>query len=273
MASVSSGYRLSALAIVGWLAWSGIAGAQTTTNPLAQIHVADFPYCCPRPTWWDEVEMDRRIGTVEEFGAVWRDQSLTKKQKAKAMFRAIEEFHLSNGDIVAPSITYFRTVAGAYSHLRELYEYGVMSFIDFDRSLENYSGGSGDLSAGMVNNLSKIYLSDGEPERAVPLLRYILEAREDEVNDHLLEFAALHLGDALTRLRREPEAIEVLLTARRKYEGDWEGKLDDQLAKIRDQMGLAYYLHDTRPAGMLLGAFLFGLLAVYLLRRKSPRRI
>jgi LPXTG-motif cell wall-anchored protein len=250
-----AGYFLTALVTAGWLLIPAGADGQTT-NPMAQIHTVDFPYCCPRPTWWDDVEMDRRIGSVGEFSAVWQDQSLTKEQKAKAMFRAIEEFRLSNDDIVAPSITYFRSVAGSYSHLRELYEYGVATYIDFDRSLENYGGEVGDLSAGMVNTLARLYLAEGEPERAVPILRYILEVREAEVNDHLLEFAALHLGNALNQTGRGPEAIEVLLAARRDYEGDWEARLDDQLVQVRGTMGLSYYLHDTRLSLPALGGAL-----------------
>jgi hypothetical protein len=102
-------------------------------------------------------------------------------------------------------------------------------------------------------------------------LRYIIEVRADKVNDHLLEFASVHLSEALIRLGRGPEAVEVLLAARRNYDGDWEAKLDDQLAKARDAMGLAYYLHDQRQARLLLGAFLLGLLAVFMLRRGRRR--
>ena len=266
---VSGGF--CALALAGWLMFPAAVGAQTP-NPMAQVHVKSFPDCCPRPAWWEDVEIDRRIGSRHDFDAVWRDDALTDEQKAKAMFRAIEEFNRSDDDITVPAITYFYWVGRDYSHLRELYEFGVARYLDFDQSLENYSGEVGDLSAGMVNTLSRLYLADGEPERAVPLLRYILEVREDEVNDHILETAARHLGNALSRLDRDPEAIEVLLAARRDYDGDWEAQLDDQLAKIRDKMGLAYYLHDQRQLSLLLGAFVFALLVVYMLRRWRRRR-
>ncbi len=38
----------------------------------------------------------------------------------------------------------------------------------------------------------------------------------------------------------------MLLAARRDYDGDWEKRLNDQLATLRSEMGLSYYLHDTR---------------------------
>jgi tetratricopeptide (TPR) repeat protein len=259
------------LGAVGWLALPGNAGAEFA-NPMDKVHVVDFPDCCPRPAWWDEVEMGTRIGTMDEFLAVWQDQALTDQQRAKALFRAIEDFRLTDDDITAAAVNYFYWVDGSYSQIRELYEFGVARYIDYDRPRVGYGGEVGDMSAGMVNNLAKLYMADGEPERAVPLLRYILNVREAEVNDHILETAAVHLGDALSRLGRGPEAIEVLLAARRDYDGDWEKRLDDQLAKVRGTMGWSYYLHDQRQTRLLLAAFLFALLAVYVLRRQRRRR-
>jgi hypothetical protein len=98
------------------------------------MHIRSFPGCCPRPDWWDDVEIDRRISTPDEFNAVWRDQGLTDHQRAKAMFRAIEEFHKTDADIAAPAITYFYSVGRPYAQMRELYEYGISQYLDFDRS-------------------------------------------------------------------------------------------------------------------------------------------
>ena len=110
------------------------------------------------------------------------------------------------------------------------------------------------------------------PERAVPWLRYILEERGAEVNDHLLETATVHLGDALNRLGRKPEAIEVLLAARRDYDGDWEKRLDEQLAEIRGEMGLSYYLHDTRLGVLVLAAAMIVALGGMMLWRRRRGR-
>ncbi len=232
---------------------AGFAIAQAP-DPRTTTRIIDFPDCCPRPVWWDEVEVETRIDSMETFLAVWQNRELTDKQRAKALFRAIEDFARHNDDISAAAVNYYYWVDRDYDHILRLYEFGVGRYLDYDRPLQNYTGKAGDMSAGMVNNLAKLYLRVGEPERAVPWLRFILEVRSVEVNDHLLETAAAHLGDTLTRLGRRPEAIEVLLAARRDYEGDWEKRLDDQLARLRDEMGLSYHLHDTRYGVRVLGA-------------------
>lgn len=238
---------LMAVVAVVWMACPRGAGAQVP-DPRDTTQINDFPACCPRPSWWDEVEIDTRIDSMETFLALWQNQALTDEQKAKAMFRAIEDFARSDDDITAAAVNYYYWVDRDYPHIRQLYEFGVGTYLDYDRPLEDYSGEAGDMSAGMVNNLAKIYMREGMPQRAVPWLRYVLEVREAEVNDHLLETAAVHLGDALSRLGREPEAIEVLLAARQRYDGDWEERLDEQLANIQDSMGLRYHVYDTRQS-------------------------
>ena len=253
------------------MAFVGIASAQTH-DPRATAHIIDFPDCCPRPAWWDDVEIETRIDSMETFLAVWQNNDLTDQQRAKALFQAIEDFARRDDDITAAAVNYFYWVDRDYDHVARLYEFGVGRYLDYDRPLENYSGKAGDMSAGMVNNLAKLYFREGEPQRAVPWLRYILEVREAEVNDHLLETAAAHLGEALTRLGQNPEAIAVLLAARRDYAGHWEKRLDDQLAGLRDEMGRTYYLYDTRLGVRALGlATIVVLGSVILWRRRSGR--
>jgi hypothetical protein len=271
IAAVGRAGGLAAFLVVGAVGWTAPAGAQAP-DPRTTTLIIDFPDCCPRPAWWDEVEVEARIRSTDEFLAVWQDSALTDRKKAKALFQAIEDFVRRDDDITAAAVNYYYWVDRDYPHIRRLYEFGVGSYLEYDRPLVNYGGKAGDMSAGMVNNLAKLYLREGLPERAVPWLRYILEAREAEVNDHILETAAVHLGDALNRLGRGPEAVEVLLAARRNYDGDWEKRLDDQLAKVRDTMGWSYYLHDQRQTRLLFAAFLFALLAVYVLRRQRRRR-
>ncbi|HUS52825.1 MAG TPA: hypothetical protein VMY41_02330 [Thermohalobaculum sp.] len=259
-----------ALAAVIWV-FAGSAGAEAP-DPRATTHIIDFPDCCPRPAWWDDVEVEVRIDSMEVFLSVWQDKALTDQQKAKALFQAIEDFLRSNDDITAAAVNYFYWVGRDYDRIRKLYEFGVGRYLDYDRPLQNYGGKVGDMSDGMVNNLAKLYLLEGTPERAVPWLQYILDRREADVNDHILKTTAAHLGDALNRLGRGPEAIEVLLAARRDYGGDWEKLLDDELAKVRSSMGWSYYLHDQRLTRLLLAAGLVAFLAVYVLRRQRRQR-
>ncbi len=129
-----------ALALIpGYLA----AQAQDTPDvydrphPMAVTRTIAFPGCCPRPEWWEEVQVDRPVTTPAEFRALWQDKSLTDRQKAKAMFRAIEQYHRSEPDIAVPALSYYYWVDRKYPHLRALYEFGAAAYIDFDRSLEN----------------------------------------------------------------------------------------------------------------------------------------
>lgn len=241
-------------------------------HPMAVTRTVAFPGCCPRPAWWDEVEIDRVITTPAEFQALWQDKGLNDRQKAKAMFRAIEDHHPRNPDIAAPALTYYYWVDRKYPYMRQLYEVAAAAYIDFDRSLERYSGKSGDLSAGMINRLAKIYLSEGLPERAEPLLDYMVRVREAEINDHLLETASAHLGEALLQLGRTEEAVARLVYARDSYDGDWEERIGEKLNTARSAMGLRYYLHDTRfslPVSALVG---LALVMFLVLRGRADRR-
>lgn len=277
-ALVAAKLGLAALATAVWLTAAPTASAQEPDSR-AMTNVTGFPDCCPRPVWWNEVEVGTRITSMETYRSVWQNRELTDRQKAKALFRAIEDFAHRDDDITAAAVNYFYWVGRDYQHIRSLYEFGAVRYLDYHRPLKNYAGKSGDMSAGMVNNLAKIYLRQGEPERAVPWLRYILDEREADVNDHLLETAAAHLGDALTRLGRRPEAIEVLLAARRDYDGDWEKRLNKQLADLRSDMGLSYHRHDTsyvlRAVGVAAGVAIVAALVSFILRRrrKAPGKV
>jgi len=250
------------------------AARAESQDPFAQrieVPLQRFPTCCPRPAWWDAVGPVAHIQTMDGFLQVWQDKSLSAEHKAKALFQVIEDHQETDDELTASAVTYYGSVDWNYPYLRELLEFGVGRYLDYDRSLERYSGRVGDLSAGMVRKLAKVYIADGEPERAVPLLEHILGPRRAAVNDQLLELAALELGVALGKLGREPEAVAVLLEAKRAFHGDWEPRLDDQLGELRQRMGPAYYLHDTRFSLPALVVLLGAILAAGLFWRRQPR--
>jgi hypothetical protein len=236
-----------------------------------EVPVQHFPSCCPRPDWWESVGPAPHVQTMDGFLKVWQDTSLSAERKAKALFQVIEDHYRNDDDLTAAAVTYYESVDGSYPQLRALLEFGVGRYLDYDRPLAHYAGKPGDLSAGMVRKLARIYIADGEPERAVPLLRHILGPRRDEVNDHMLELAAVPLGQALGELGREPEAIAVLLEAKQEFHGDWERLLDDELDRLRARMGLGYYLYDRRISGPLLVALLGVILALGIFWRRRPR--
>ena len=143
------------------MACAGIAGAQTP-DPRATTHIIDFPHCCPRSGWWDEVEIETRIDSMETFLAVWQNQALTDEQKAKALFQAIEDFVRRDDDITAAAVNYYYWVDRDYDHIRRLYEFGVGHYLDYDRPLENYGGKAGDMSAGILSPPNSDGLAPGE---------------------------------------------------------------------------------------------------------------
>jgi len=236
-----------------------------------EVPLQQFPSCCPRPDWWEAVGQAPHVQTMEGFLQVWQDKSLSAERKAKALFQVIEDHYQSDDDLTAAAVTYYDSVDRSYPHLRPLLEFGVGRYLDYDRPLDHYTGKTGDLSAGMARKLAQVYIADGEPERAVPLLKHILGPRRDEVNDHLLELSAVPLGRALGELGREPDAIAVLLQAKREFHGDWERLLDDELDRLHARMGLAYYLHDRRISGPLLAALLGLILVLAVFWRRKPR--
>lgn len=266
-------WKGAACAVLAMLAgWPAVpaAGAQVA-NPMHTTHVRAFPGCCPRPPWWDAAGPVPHVRSYDEFLAVWQDRTLSDAQRAKALFQAIEDHLHSDDHITAAAVTYFYSVGRSYRHLRALTEFGAARYLDYDQPVARTRGKPGDLAAGMARNLARIYIRDGEPERAVALLRYILGPRRDDVNDHLLELAALYLGQALGTMGRDVEAIKVLTAARRDFAGDWEPRLDEELAMIRGRMGLAYYLHDRRISGPVLIGLLGLVLFLGVTRRRAPR--
>ena len=119
----------------------------------------------------------------------------------------------------------------SYPYMMPLLEFAVQRYFDFATLLANYDGGSGDSIAGIVEKLARLYTGSNQPQRAIALIERLLSAREPDINDHTLEFLALQHARALVRAGRQAEAIAVLRTAIANYHGDWEPKLQKQLAK------------------------------------------
>lgn len=231
-----------------------------------------FPACCPLPDWWEETDAPI-LRSQDDFEAMWQNGALDKRTKAKAMLRAIAGHHRSTPELAVPALTYLKSVAPDYAHLIPLYEFGLVSYVDYDRPLEGYGGKSGDWSAGIVNRLAELYLAADRPHNAIAPLSYLLKVRRAEVNDHLLEVAAANLGEALIASGDPAAAVDMLLAARVDFEGDWEDRLEATLAKARAEMGLTYYLVDTRHSlPVAVGALALTGLALLVLARVRWRR-
>lgn len=227
---------------------SGVANAGRSPGDIVvspEFHVAarELADCCPKPDWWDNVEAPV-IRSSADFDEVWQSQTLSKSQKAKALFRAIVEFAGRNDEIAAMSINVYQYVDPGYPQLRDLLEFGVARYFDQDRLLAGYSGKKGDTAAGLVLKLSRLYLADGQPGEAAALVSRLVAERGHEINDHQLELASLRMADALISLGRQVDALDVVNHAIVAYDGSWEKRLDKKKSELRQDMGFAYYLHD-----------------------------
>ena len=83
----------------------------------------------------------------------------------------------------------------------------------------------GDTSAGLVNDLARLYLKAGRAEDAAGLIIRLILERGHEINPHLKERASLLMVDALRKQGRQEEAVGVVNYALKTYDGSWEKAL------------------------------------------------
>jgi len=226
--------------------------------------------CCRLPVWWEEVEAPH-IHSLGDLQQIWQDDELANSVKAKALFTTMREFDGRDDEIVSRAINLYPYVDPGYEDLTPLLEYGAGRYFDYDRSLEAYSGKTGDTTAGLVLQLAKRYSKLGRPGDAAILLGRLVRERGDEVNDHQLELASIAMADALTAMGREPDAARVLDYAASAYKGSWKKRIAEDKAELRERMGLLSYIWALFPARYLLYALLALLAAaLVLVRRRTP---
>lgn len=120
----------------------------------------------------------------------------------------------------------------AYPHTVTMLEFAVQYYFDYDRPLADYGGKSGDSIAGIVEKLATIYNRAGNHGAAVEVIERLLDTREHEVNDQMLELISLQYAEALHGYGRTEDAIAWLDTAIAKYHGDWERRLSEKRASL-----------------------------------------
>ena len=213
--------------------------------------------CCPRPLWWDQVE-GPHIETRKDFHDVWLSKDLSDHQKAKAMFRAVDEKIGVDDEIASLEINYYQYVDRDYPQITALRELGVSRYFTLNRDQTNYSGEVGDTNAGLVNGLARLYLKAGRAEDAAGLIIRLILERGHEINPHLKERASLLMVDALSKQGRQEEAVGVVNYALKTYDGSWEKALIKARDKLKASLGWRYY----QAAGWL--PYLVAILSVFL---------
>lgn len=225
--------------------------------------------CCRQPEWWNEVEAPQ-ISSLGDLQQIWQDEDLANAVKAKALFTAMREFEGRDDEIVSRAINLYSHVDPGYEDLIPLLEFGAGRYFDYDRSLEQYSGKTGDTSAGLILKLARLYSKEGRASDAAILLGKLVRERGGEINDHQLELASIAMADALTAMGREADAARVLDYAASTYDGSWEKRIAEDKAELRERMGWLSYIWAVFPLRYLLWGLLALLAAALVMVRRRP---
>jgi len=190
-----------------------------------------FKAACPQPEWWDDVSIEGvTINSFDDLLTYWQNNERTNNQFFKAAYQAILD-HPLNDNIVVNAINLMPYADRGYPHTTKMLEFAVDNYFDYERPLANYGGKSGDAIGGIVENLSGIYNGEGNYSKSIDLIKRLLEKRESEINDNMLELISLNLADAYYKSGEKTLAIETLQGAVEKYNGNWEKRLKERLQK------------------------------------------
>ena len=193
---------------------------------------AAFEAAAPQPDWWERVSTDVEILTYDDLLTYWQNDDRSKNQFFKAAYQAVLDYPLDT-DLVVNAISLLPHGDSAYPYTTDMLEFAIAHYFDYQRPLNNYLGKRGDTVAGIARKLARLYNSAGDYDYTIELVERLLDARETEINDQLLELLSLTYAEALYQSGREDDAVAALQAAIQKYNGDWEARLNESLAAYR----------------------------------------
>lgn len=183
-----------------------------------------FETKCPKPGWWDdEPAPDIGIHTYDELIKWVQDKRRSPRQFFKAAYEAVVAYPM-DPDIAVNAINFMHYTKD-YPHRIELQEYAVENYFSY----KGIYGEPGDTMAGIVRNLAQLYNAAARYDKTIRLIERLLEEREGEIMDHLLELLHLPYAEALHGRDRDEEALSVLNRAVSKYNGAWEESLREMI--------------------------------------------
>ena len=194
---------------------------------------AEFQQQCPRPRWWDRVQVPK-VRTYSELLAYWQRKDRSPEQFFKAAYQAIVDYPLDT-DLVVLAVNLMPSGNPTYFQLDALGEFALNRYFWYQTPLANYLGKPGDTVAGIVEDLARIYNGRQQYDHTITLIDRLLAERERDINDQMLELLSMQLADALHKSGRVEEARAVLRRAIDTYHGDWEARLTTQLASYETQ--------------------------------------
>jgi tetratricopeptide (TPR) repeat protein len=193
-----------------------------------------FQEACPQPDWWDDVSIkDVNINSYDDLLTYWQNKERTNNQFFKAAYQAILD-HPLNDDLVVNAINLMPYGDRGYPNTEQMLEFAVNNYFDYDRPLAQYGGKSGDAIGGIVEDLAGIYNGESKYSETIELITRLLDKRENELNDHMLELLSLELAEAYFKTGNKEEAILTLNKAIEKYDGSWEKRLKEQMEKYEE---------------------------------------
>jgi len=198
-----------------------------------QEYRQSFQEAAPQPEWWDRVSTDDvKIRSYDDLLSYWQDRERSDIQFFKAAYQAIL-YHPLDDDLVVNAVNLLPHGDSAYPYTTTMLEFVLERHFYYQRPLSKYLGKSGDTIAGIARKLAVTYNNIGDYASTIELVERLLDEREFEVNDQLLELLSLDYAEALYEYGQADEAVAVLETAIDKYDGDWEKRLGEKLSLYR----------------------------------------
>lgn len=192
-----------------------------------------FQNAAPRPEWWDQVSTEGvKIRSYDDLLAYWQNGERSKRQFFKAAYQAILRCPLDE-DLVVNAVNLLPQGDAAYPYTLTMLEFTMARHFYYQRPVSGYLGKPGDTIGGIAQKLAKTYNNLGDYASTIELVERLLDEREFEINDQLLEMISLEYAEALFDYGRRDDAVAALETAIEKYNGDWENRLGERLSSYQ----------------------------------------
>jgi len=173
-----------------------------------------------------------RLKTYGELLEYWQAQQFTPEELFKVCYTAIvERLNDDPPDLAMLAASLISHGDPTYRHYGELYAFLLDHFMDYDRPVINYGGGSGDTVADIVQSYARILRAEGHPGPARDIIEELLSKRKKEINPQLLQLLSLDLADAYVALGDRDRARAVLTQAL-SYPGDWDQRIKAALQRL-----------------------------------------
>ncbi|HTO12599.1 MAG TPA: tetratricopeptide repeat protein [Candidatus Binatia bacterium] len=182
--------------------------------------VAAFASAAPRPAWWDDVQTPFTVDNVGDLLAAWQGHGRGEegeRQFFKAAYQGIVD-HPDDEHVVATAIQLMYYVDADYPHRLGLARFGYERYFAHRRRVDNCANCmAGDTSAGLAEQLSRLYREAGRFDEAVAVCRRVIDERAADVSPYVLADVWNEMAWAYWRQGDRERAREVVREALARY--------------------------------------------------------